>query len=166
MLLAFSRTPAMPQPPRHARDRDFAAWALGQARAVRDGLYELVDREILANELERLVSRERSEINRRIEALTVQLLMWTLQPAVRTEALRAAILESRTGIEMMLRASPSLQGAVEDALPRSYAGALDAVAEAGIPRTSFPAEPVFTLEQLLDRHFWPGSMFGGKAFMF
>jgi hypothetical protein len=92
--------------------------------------------------------------------------MWTLQPAVRTEALRAAILESRTGIEMMLRASPSLQGAVEDALPRSYAGALDAVAEAGIPRTSFPAEPVFTLEQLLDRHFWPGSMFGGKAFMF
>jgi hypothetical protein len=156
----------MAQPPRHARDRDFAAWALAQARAVRDGLFELLDREILANELERLVSRERSEINRRIEALTVQLLMWTVQPAVRTEALRAAILESRTGIEMMLRASPSLQGAVADALPRSYAAALDAVSEAGLPRNTFPAEPVFTLEQLVNRQFWPGSMFGGKAFMF
>jgi hypothetical protein len=156
----------MAQPPRHARDRDFAAWALGQARAVREGLYELLDREILANELERLVSRERSEINRRIEALTVQLLMWVVQPAVRTEGLRTAILESRTGVEMMLRASPSLQGAVEDALPRTYAAAIDAVTEAGLPRASFPPEPVFTLEQLLDRHFWPGSMFGGKAFMF
>jgi hypothetical protein len=156
----------MAQPPRHARDLDFAAWALAQARAVREGLYELIDREILANELERLVSRERSEINSRIEALTVQLLMWTVQPAVRTEALRAAVLESRTGIEMMLRASPSLQGAVVDAIPKTYAAAVDAVAEAGIPRTNFPAEPVFTFEQLIDRHFWPGSMFGGKAFMF
>jgi hypothetical protein len=165
MLSSFP-DPAMAQPPRHARDLDFAAWTLGQARALREGLYELLDREILANELERLVSRERSEISRRIEALTVQLLMWTVQPAVRTESLRTAILESRTGIEMMLRASPSLQGAVEDSLPRTYAAALDAVAEAGIARTNFPAEPVFTLEQLVDRHFWPGSMFGGKAFMF
>jgi hypothetical protein len=156
----------MAQPPRHARDLDFAAWTLGQARALREGLYELLDREILANELERLVSRERSEINSRIEALTVQLLMWTVQPAVRTEALRAAVLESRTGIEMMLRASPSLQGDVDDALPRTYTAALNAVAEAGLPRATFPSEPVFTLEQLVDRHFWPGSMFGGKAFMF
>jgi len=30
----------MAQPPRHARDRDFAAWALGQARAIREGLFE------------------------------------------------------------------------------------------------------------------------------
>jgi hypothetical protein len=156
----------MTHPPRHAHDRDFAAWTLTQARALREGLYELLDREILANELERLVSRERSEINRRIEALIVQLLMWTVQPAVRTEGLRAAILESRTGIDVMLRASPSLKGAVVDALPRTYAAALDAVAEAGIPRSTFPDDPVFTLEQLVDRHFWPGSMFGGKAFMF
>jgi hypothetical protein len=156
----------MAQPPRHARDRDFAAWALAQARAVREGLFEILDREILANEIERLVSRERSEINRRIEALTVQLLRWTVNPAVRTESLRAAINESRNGIELMLKASPSLQGAVVDALPRSYAGALDAVAEAGVPRNAFPQDPVFTLEQLVDRHFWPGSMFGGKAFMF
>jgi hypothetical protein len=156
----------MPQPPRHAHDRDFAAWALGQARAIREGLFEVVDREILANEIERLVSRERSEINRRIEALIVQLLMWTVNPAVRSETLRAAILESRTGIDLMLKASPSLLGAVEDALPRTYQGALDAVMEAGVPRGTFPGEPVFTLEQLVDRHFWPGSMFGGKAFMF
>ena len=156
----------MAQPPRHARDRDFAAWALSQARAVREGLFEVLDREILANEIERLVSRERSELNRRIEALIVQLLMWTVNPAVRTESLRTAILDSRNGIELMLRASPSLQGAVEDALPRSYAGALTAVTEAGITRGTFPGEPVFTLEQLVDRHFWPGSIFGGKAFMF
>jgi hypothetical protein len=66
----------------------------------------------------------------------------------------------------MLKASPSLRGAVEDALPRTYQSALDAVTEAGIPRGTFPGESVFTLEQLVDRHFWPGSMFGGKAFMF
>ena len=135
-------------------------------RNVAKGLFEVLDREILANEIERLVSRERSELNRRIEALIVQLLMWTVNPAVRTESLRAAVLESRNGIELMLRASPSLQGGAEDALPKSYAGALTAVTEAGIPRGTFPTDPVFTFEQLVDRHFWPGSMFGGKAFMF
>lgn len=152
--------------PRHAHDADFAAWALGQARALREGRFEAVDREILANELERLVSRERSEINRRLESLTVQLLMWTVQPAVRTEVFQTAILDQRTSVETLLRASPSLRSQVEAALPRTYAAAIETAEEAGVPRAMFPGEAVFTLEQLVDRSFWPASIFGGKAFAF
>lgn len=151
---------------RHIHDRDFAAWALGQARALRAARFDAIDREILANELERMVSRERSEINRRLESLTVQLLMWTVQPAVRNEVFQTAILDQRASVETLLRASPSLRSAIEATLPRTYAAALDTAEQAGVPRSTFPAEPVFTLEQLVDRGFWPASIFGNKAFMF
>jgi len=156
----------MTDDPRHVHDRDFAAWALGQARALREGKFASVDREILANELERMVSRERSDINRRLESLTVQLLMWTVQPAVRNEVFQTAILDQRASVETLLRANPSLRPGIEAALHRTYAVALDTAEQAGVPRSTFPAEPVFSLEQLIDRSFWPASIFGGKAFMF
>jgi hypothetical protein len=151
---------------RHLHDRDFAQWANGQARALREGKFDAVDREILANELERMVSRERNEINQRLEALTVQLLVWTVQPATRTEHYKALITEQRASIDSLLRSSPSLRPTVEAAIPRTYAAALDTVEQAGIRRTFFPPEPVFTLDQLLDRAFWPASLFGGRAFTF
>jgi hypothetical protein len=151
---------------RHPHDRDFARWAQEQARALRDGRFAELDREILANELERMVSRERAEVNQRLEALTVQLLLWTAQPAARTADLQAAIIEQRSSVDRVLEFSPSLRPAVESTLGRTYAGALDTVEQAGIPRNLFPAEPVFSLEELLDRAFWPASIFGGRAFRF
>ncbi|MET0679757.1 MAG: DUF29 domain-containing protein [Burkholderiales bacterium] len=151
---------------RHLHDRDFAEWALKQAKALRAKRFDEVDCAILANELERLISRERSEINTRLEALTVQLLMWTVQPATRTEAFQSAILDQRNSLDSLLKSSPSLRGAIEVGLPRTYSSALATAEEAGIPRSMFPAEPVFTLEQLVDRAFWPASLFGGRAFSF
>src|SRR5215510_3723160 len=124
---------------RHLHDRDFARWAHGQARALRDGRFRDIDREILANELERLVSRERAEVNQRLEALTVQLLLWTVQPAARTMDLQAAIVEQRSSVDRVLEFSPSLRPVVESALGRTYAAALETVAQAGIPSNVFPA---------------------------
>jgi Domain of unknown function DUF29 len=158
--------PGMSDAFRHLHDRDFAEWALKQAGALREKRFEDVDCAILANELERMVSRERSEINTRLEALTVQLLMWTVQPATRTEAFQSAILDQRTSLDSLLKSSPSLRGVIEVGLPRTYSSALDTAEEAGIPRSMFPAEPVFTLEQLVDRAYWPASLFGGRAFSF
>lgn len=151
---------------RHLHDRDFAQWAHEQARALREKRFDAVDRELLANELERMVSRERNEINQRLEALTVQLLIWTVQPAMRSEQYRALIMEQRTSIDSLLRSSPSLRATIEGALPRTYAAALDTAEQAGIARQFFPQEPVFTLDQLTDRAFWPASLFGGRAFSF
>src|SRR5215510_9845304 len=90
----------------HLHDRDFARWAHGQARALREGRFRDIDREILANELERLVSRERAEVNQRLEALTVQLLLWTVQPAARTMDLQAAIVAQRSSVDRVLEFSP------------------------------------------------------------
>jgi hypothetical protein len=151
---------------RHLHDRDFAEWAQGQARALREGRLKDIDREILANELERMISRERAEVNQRLEALTVQLLLWTVQPAARTAEFQAAILAQRGSVDRVLEFSPSLRPAVESALPRTYAAALDTVEQAGIPRNVFPLAPVFSLDELLDRAFWPASLFGGRAFSF
>jgi hypothetical protein len=151
---------------RHLHDRDFVQWAQGQARALRDGRFKDLDREILANELERMVSRERAEVNQRLEALTVQLLLWSVQPAARTAEFQAAILAQRGSVDRVLEFSPSLRPAIESALPRTYASALDTVEQAGIPRNAFPLAPVFSLDELLDRAFWPASLFGGRAFSF
>lgn len=151
---------------RHLHDRDFAQWAMAQAKALREGRFPDVDCAILANELERMVSRERSEINSRVEALTVQLLMWTVQPATRTQEFQSAILDQRSSLDNLLKSSPSLRNVIEVGLPRTYSAALETAQEAGIPRAMFPPEPVFTLEQLVDRAFWPGSFFGGRAFSF
>jgi hypothetical protein len=151
---------------RHLHDRDFAQWALGQAKALRENRFADVDCAILANELERMVSRERSEINTRVEALTVQLLMWTVQPATRSEQFQSAILDQRSSLDNLLKSSPSLRGVIEVGLPRAYTAALETAEEAGIPRAMFPPDPVFTLDELVDRAFWPASFFGGRAFSF
>ncbi len=151
---------------RHLHDRDFAQWAIGQAKALRASRFDDVDCAILANELERMVSRERSEINTRVEALTVQLLMWTVQPATRTEEFQSAILDQRSSLDNLLKSSPSLRSVIEVGLPRTYSAALETAQEAGIPRAMFPPDPVFTLDELIDRAFWPASFFGGRAFSF
>ena len=166
MLSAYLIASAMADDLRHLHDRDFAQWAHGQARALRDGRFDAVDRQLLANELDRLVSRERNEINQRLEALTVQLLMWTVQPSVRTEPLRNAITEQRGLIDTLLRSSPSLRSTIEGALAKTYSAALGSVEQAGIARGVFPLDPLFSLDQLVDRSFWPASIFGGRAFNF
>jgi hypothetical protein len=85
---------------------------------------------------------------------------------VRTVDFQAAILAQRGSVDRVLEFSPSLRPAIESALPRTYASALDTVEQAGIPRNVFPRAPVFSLDELLDRAFWPASIFGGRAFVF
>lgn len=152
--------------PRPLHQRDFAQWAQEQARALREGRFDAIERVVLANELERMVSRERAEINNRLEAVTVQLLMWVVQPAIRTESFQAMIVEQRSVLDTLLKASPSLRAPVAAALPRTYAAALDNVEQAGISRTFFPREVPFTLDEMVDRAFWPVTLFGGRAYSF
>jgi hypothetical protein len=152
--------------PRPLHQRDFAHWVQEQAEALRHGRFDAVDGTILANELERMVSRERAEINNRLEAVTVQLLMWVVQPAIRSESFQAMIVEQRSVLGTLLKSSPSLRIPVAAALPRTYAAALENVEQAGISRALFPSEPPFTLEELVDRAFWPVSLFGGRAYSF
>jgi hypothetical protein len=152
--------------PRPLHQRDFAQWVQEQARALRQGRFDAVDRDVLANELERMVSRERAEINNRLEAVTVQLLMWVVQPAIRTEAFQAMIVEQRSVLNTLLKASPSLRIPVEAALPRTYVAALENVEQAGISPALFPSAPPFTLDELVDSAFWPASLFGGRAYSF
>ncbi len=58
------------------------------------------------------------------------------------------------------------RASIEGALAKTYTAALNSVEQAGIARGLFPLDPVFSLDQLVDRSFWPGSIFGGRVFSF
>ena len=64
-------------------DSDSHAWALEQARRVRN--HEPIDTENVAEELEGLARSERSSLTRNLDILLMHMLKWDYQPERQSE---------------------------------------------------------------------------------
>lgn len=88
--------------------------------------------------------------------LLLHLLKYRFQPRRRSRSWRAGIVEHRQRLRDDFRSSPSLRGYARDMFEEAYADArARALAETGLPVQRFPAEPPFTLEQVLDPKYLP-----------
>ena len=88
--------------------------------------------------------------------LLLHLLKYRFQPRRRSRNWRAGIVEHRQRLRDDFRSSPSLRGYARDMFEEAYADArARALAETGLPVQRFPAEPPFTLEQVLDPKYQP-----------
>jgi len=137
---------------------DFAAWAEHQAVMVRHGIWEEIDQEHLAEELEALSRSEHDALESRLEVLITHLLKWRFDTASQEprRLWRLTIREQRRRIVRLLHRSPSLRPMLPDVLAESYPHArLMAIDETGLPESDFPVSCSWTLSEVLDAEFWP-----------
>jgi hypothetical protein len=138
-------------------ERDFAGWADEQGRALRDRRVQALDWENVAEEIESLSRRDKSEIQNRLIVLLLHLLKWQFQPDRRCHSWQSTIGEQRIHIEGILDYSPSLKRFPTEIFARCYACARrEAAKGAKLQMGAFPLEPEFSVEQALDSEFMPG----------
>jgi hypothetical protein len=85
-------------PVRAEYERDFYSWLMEQARHLREGRFEALDRDNLAEEIE---SSGREQFNKLVSALRmlmVHILKWDHQPSLRSRSWVLSIQEQRLEI--------------------------------------------------------------------
>jgi hypothetical protein len=87
---------------------DVVAWANEQARLIRAGRFELLDREHVAEEIEDVGKSEQRELASRMAVLLAHLLKWQFQPERRGASWEKTIRAQRKEISYGLDETPSL----------------------------------------------------------
>src|SRR5260370_33390503 len=102
-------------------DDDFHAWLLDQATALRDQRYRALDSSNLAEELEAMARKDRTELRSHLQNLLSHLLKWAYQPNRRTTSWKATMDASRDRIDDLLEESPSLRTELNNVFSESQA---------------------------------------------
>ncbi len=136
---------------------DYYSWAIETAKAIREGRFELVDWEAVAEELEDMGKAEKRELINRLTILLAHLLKWFYQPERRTKSWFYTIKEQRRKIlRLILKESPGLKNIISESLAEAYEEAiLMAAKETELDEDAFPKVCPWTIEQILDESF-PG----------
>ena len=139
-----------------ARDADFYAWTQEQARLIRDGRFDALDRDHVAEEFEIVGASEKREIRARLRQLVTHLLKYRYQPRRRSRSWTLSVMEQREAIAAVLADSPSLAGLPAEVLASAYRLALvDAERQTRLRPSTLPESCPFTIAELLDPDWWP-----------
>jgi len=137
-------------------EQDVALWAVETARLLRERRFEEIDIENLAEEVEALARSDKRELRSRLRVLIQHLLKWKWQPEKRSPGWRGTIRSQRNELSDLFQQSPSLQGAVSEAVEEVYASAVgNASDDSGLPEQTFPERCPWSAEQILSVAFFP-----------
>lgn len=147
-------------------ERDFYAWTQEQAAALRaeaaSGSNAPIDWENVAEEVESMGRSQKREVSSRLRTILIHLLKWLYCPELREHCendWRTTIRIQRRDLSEELKDSPSLRSYPYDIFTRIYDNAREDAADgARVPVKTFPKDPPFTLEQVLDPAF-PAELF-------
>src|SRR4051794_704878 len=136
----------------HSYDRDFYSWSLEQARLVREGRWNAVDRENVAEEIESLGREQFNKLESAIRVLLVHMLKWDHQPELRSRSWTLSIKEQRIALDHVLADNPGLRPRIPEALARGYQRArLTATKETGLEESSFPPGGPYSWDDIVSR---------------
>ncbi|HZZ61404.1 MAG TPA: DUF29 domain-containing protein [Roseiarcus sp.] len=137
-------------------DRDFLAWSREQPEVLRAGKLDEADIERIADEIESLGRTEMGALIGPLRLLLLHLLKLRHQPGKRGASGEARIRVLRNRVNDHLADNPSLKSLLPEALAAAYRDApLEAAAEIGLPRTTFPETCPWTIDEVLSERFWP-----------
>ena len=137
-------------------DTDFVEWTTHTAQLLREGCFDEVDIEHVAEELEDMGKRDRRELSQRLTVLISHLLKWQFQPQRRGSSWEVTIGNQRIALAKLLKDSPSLKPYLKAVLDESYADAKRiATMATRLPRESFPASCPYTVDEMLDLDYLP-----------
>ncbi|MFT0861896.1 DUF29 domain-containing protein [Ancylobacter sp. G4_0304] len=137
-----------------AYERDFHGWAMEQAKRIREGVFEALDRENLAEEIESLGNEQFSKLESAYRVLLMHMLKWDIQPEKRTRSWSLTIAEQRNRARRLLLKNPSLKSRQEEAFADAYEDARIAAArETELDLALFPDTNPYSLDDIMDRPF-------------
>ena len=135
-------------------EEDEHLWLFENAKLLREGRLDLADIEHIAETLEEMGKRDFREIVGRLRVLNAHLLKWMFQPEERSSGWKGTILEQRTRLQDEFEDSQNLKNHGKIHFRKAYQKAREiASAETGLPLSSFPEEPPFTFEQVIDESY-------------
>jgi hypothetical protein len=134
-------------------DSDFYAWTQQQAAAVRAGIWDDIDREHLAEEIEDLYLKGSHELWQHLRELLVWLVAWSYSPQTRQAHpwWYVRIGNIRLQIDNILHLNPRTRPKLDKSLAEAYEHGREVGAEElGVPPETFPEQCPWTIEQVLD----------------
>lgn len=138
-------------------EQDFFAWTMQNAQLLREGNLNEADILNIAEELESMGKHDKRALLSRLTVLLMHLLKWRYQASFRSKSWELTIKEQRRQIEKLFKDSPSLKRYLDEVgLDEVFTDALEiACDETGLPASSFPETCPYSIEQLLDKQFFP-----------
>ncbi|MPZ58726.1 MAG: DUF29 family protein [Rhizobiales bacterium] len=139
-------------PARADYDHDIYSWSLEQARLVREGRWDAVDRANVAEEIESLGRTEFNKLESALRVLLMHMLKWDHQPERRTRSWALTIDTQRLEIEDVLGDNPGLRPRLDEAVGRAYRKARnEAATETGLERSLFPEQCPYSWADIVSR---------------
>ena len=137
-------------------DEDYVLWLDQQVRLLENGDLAALDRVNLADEVADMARSHRDAVTSNMIVAMMHLLKCLVHPEGISGSWLGSIREHRRRLAKGFQSSPSLRRHARLEFSEAYDDALKQAAdETRLPRTRFPAEPPFTLEQMLDPDWFP-----------
>lgn len=134
--------------------RDFYSWLMEQARLIREGRTEALDRENLAEEIESLGREQFNKLVSALRVLLTHILKWDHQPRRRSRSWVLSIEAQRIEVETVLSDNPGLKPRLPEAIARGYRRArVEAALETGLEKSTFPQTCPYSFDELMSREF-------------
>jgi Domain of unknown function DUF29 len=140
------------QHPRY--ESDFYSWSLDQARLVREGRWDRVDRENVAEEIESLGREQFNKLESTFRLILLHMLKCEHQPSHRSRSWILSIREHRIELEDIIKDNSGLKPWIGEAIARAYRRArVQAARETGLEETIFPETCGYSLDDITSRPF-------------
>ena len=135
-------------------DRDFYSWSLEQARLVREGRWDAVDRANVAEEIESLGREQFNKLESPLRVLMLHMLKWDHQPALRSRSWALSIKAQRAEHEKIMADNPGLKPRIGEAISRGYRRAsIEAARETGLDEEQFSKSCPYAWDDIVSRVF-------------
>ena len=142
------------EPLRAAYEQDFYTWSLEQARLVRDGRWDAIDRENVAEEIESLGREQFAKLESALRVLLTHMLKWDHQPARRSRSWILSIKVQRIAVRRVMDANPGLAPRIPEAIRFGYEAArVEAARETDLDEHIFPEQCPYSWEDIVARDF-------------
>jgi hypothetical protein len=135
-------------------ERDVYSWSQEQARLIREGRWDEIDRDNVAEEIESVGRAEFNSLVSALRVLMLHMLKWEHQPERRTRSWLLSIEAQRNDLDDVLADNPGLRQRIPEAMQRAYRNARTAAAqETGLDTKVFPAACPYSFDDVTKRTF-------------
>jgi hypothetical protein len=135
-------------------ERDFYTWSLEQARLIREGRWDAVDRANVAEEIESLGREQFNKLVSALRVLMLHMLKWDHQPELRSRSWALSIKAQRAELDDIIADNPGLKPRIGEAISRGYRKAcIEAARETGLDEDQFPKTCPYAWNDIVARVF-------------
>ena len=135
-------------------ERDFYSWSLEQARLIRAGQLDAIDRENVAEEIESLGREQFNKLESALRVLLIHFLKSNHQPNLRSRSWILSIAAQRAEIDDVVGDNPGLKPRIDEAIARAYRKArIGAARETELELDAFPRQCPYGWDEIVSREF-------------